>query len=408
MFSFFNKFKDFFQKKPGELVLAGMILIGLALISFYFTLFLFSLSDIEEGVASVHLEIAQKTKSKIEGILDENVKALNDLAQILDVSKEKKIIIDRFLKERKAFTQIAVLDNQGWEILKSSRALVFAPEDLRDFFWSETFVTPMEGEIYLSRVYFSEKSEPLLTISLPIKSSPGQISGVLSAEFSLQEIWNTVAEIEVGASGQVYLVDAQGYLIAHPNIDLVLKKINLLKRRAVEEVIIGKKIVKGLGKEEEYFNEKGEKVYAVGLPFEETGWGVFIEEPIKDAWVTYRRIRNLGLISILATITLFLILFFNIRTLIKTSQGLKKSKVALEESKVTLEIKVEARTRELKELAEGLDEKVKEKTKELQERIGELEKFQKLTVGRELKMIVLKEEIKKLKKELEKSKGRPN
>ena len=196
MFSFFNKFKDFFQKKPGELVLAGMILIGLALISFYFTLFLFSLSDIEEGVASVHLEIAQKTKSKIEGILDENVKALNDLAQILDVSKEKKIIIDRFLKERKAFTQIAVLDNQGWEILKSSRALVFAPEDLRDFFWSETFVTPMEGEIYLSRVYFSEKSEPLLTISLPIKSSPGQISGVLSAEFSLQEIWNTVAEIE--------------------------------------------------------------------------------------------------------------------------------------------------------------------------------------------------------------------
>jgi len=83
----------------------------------------------------------------------------------------------------------------------------------------------------------------------------------------------------------------------------------------------------------------------------------------------------------------------------KTIADLKKSKEALEEAKVGLEIRVEARTRELKELAESLDEQVKQRTKELQERIEELEKFQRLTVGRELKMVELKEEIKKLKKE---------
>ena len=78
----------------------------------------------------------------------------------------------------------------------------------------------------------------------------------------------------------------------------------------------------------------------------------------------------------------------------------------LEEAKTVLEIKVEARTKELKELAESLDEQVKERTKELQERVEELERFHKLTVGRELKMIELKEEIDRLKKELEKFKGR--
>lgn len=61
---------------------------------------------------------------------------------------------------------------------------------------------------------------------------------------------------------------------------------------------------------------------------------------------------------------------------------------------------------ELKKLQEGLEEKVKERTKELQERIDELERLHKLTVGREIKMIELKEEIKKLKEELEKQKGR--
>jgi len=74
----------------------------------------------------------------------------------------------------------------------------------------------------------------------------------------------------------------------------------------------------------------------------------------------------------------------------------------LEEAKSVLEIKVQARTRELKELAESLEEKVKERTKETQERMADLEKFQRLAVGRELKMIELKEEIKKLKEKSEK------
>lgn len=61
---------------------------------------------------------------------------------------------------------------------------------------------------------------------------------------------------------------------------------------------------------------------------------------------------------------------------------------------------------EFKKLQEGLEEKVKERTQELQEKIEELERFQRLAVGRELKMVELKAGIEKLKKELEKSKGR--
>ncbi len=86
----------------------------------------------------------------------------------------------------------------------------------------------------------------------------------------------------------------------------------------------------------------------------------------------------------------------------KRTKELEEAKTSLEEAKTVLEIKVKARTKELEELAKGLDEKVKERTKELQERVNELERFRKLTVGRELKMMELKKEIKKL----EKYKGR--
>jgi len=81
-------------------------------------------------------------------------------------------------------------------------------------------------------------------------------------------------------------------------------------------------------------------------------------------------------------------------------KDLRESHAASEESKKVLEIKVKARTRELQELAEKQEERVKERTKELQEKIEELERFSRLTVGRELKMVELKREIKKLEEEL--------
>lgn len=68
-------------------------------------------------------------------------------------------------------------------------------------------------------------------------------------------------------------------------------------------------------------------------------------------------------------------------------------------SRDVLEIKVTTRTRELKELAEGLDGQIQERTKELKQKIDELERFNKLMVGREIKMIELKKEIESLRKE---------
>jgi len=75
------------------------------------------------------------------------------------------------------------------------------------------------------------------------------------------------------------------------------------------------------------------------------------------------------------------------------------------EAKDVLEIKVKARTRQLNELSASLEEQVKEKTKDLQARIDELERFKNVTIGRETKMIELKEEITRLKGEIERIKN---
>lgn len=83
-------------------------------------------------------------------------------------------------------------------------------------------------------------------------------------------------------------------------------------------------------------------------------------------------------------------------------EELQETKKLLEETKASLEIRVRARTEELWGERKSLQEKVKERTKELEEERKELETFNKLAIGREIKMVELKREIQSLKKELAK------
>jgi len=93
------------------------------------------------------------------------------------------------------------------------------------------------------------------------------------------------------------------------------------------------------------------------------------------------------------------------KSLLKAQEDTDKALRRAEEAKNILEIRVKARTKELKELNEELEERVEKRTKEMQRRMEELEKFHRITVGREKRMIELKKENEKLKKEIEELKN---
>lgn len=82
----------------------------------------------------------------------------------------------------------------------------------------------------------------------------------------------------------------------------------------------------------------------------------------------------------------------------KMNEKLRQTYLELEKSNIALEGKVKARTKELEDARAGLEARVYEKTIELQKQIDELERFKKVTLGRELRMIELKKELEELKK----------
>ena len=70
---------------------------------------------------------------------------------------------------------------------------------------------------------FRKGTEPYMTIARPA----GGDGGVTVADVNLKFVWDVVSRIKIGAMGLAYVVDANGTLIAHPDISLVLKKTDL-------------------------------------------------------------------------------------------------------------------------------------------------------------------------------------
>lgn len=88
------------------------------------------------------------------------------------------------------------------------------------------------------------------------------------------------------------------------------------------------------------------------------------------------------------------------KELSEMNKKLQEANQQIEKEKLSLEAKVHERTKELEDIKNTLELRVREKTSELEERLKDLEKFKKLTTGRELRMAELKERMEELEKQL--------
>ena len=86
----------------------------------------------------------------------------------------------------------------------------------------------------------------------------------------------------------------------------------------------------------------------------------------------------------------------------KSVSKLDESNKKLEEIRGSLEKEVAIRTKALEEANNELESKIEERTRELREKVETLETMNKTMTGRELRMLELKKELKKYKKDADK------
>src|SRR5262249_23321842 len=137
--------------------------------------------------------------------------------------QQRRIDAWRLLRQVPAISEVEQIAPSGHEQLRVSRTEPDVVGRAIDVSGEPKFRDATLHKRYYGPVYFRQNSEPYMTLAL----SGGHDAGVSVAEVNLTFIWDVVSRIKVGKSGQAYVIDALGRLIAHPDISLVLRNTDL-------------------------------------------------------------------------------------------------------------------------------------------------------------------------------------
>ncbi len=173
---------------------------------------------------------------------------------------------------------VSFIDKSGREQVRVSRLALNEICKGVDRSGDLAFVQTRSGSPYFAPVEFRQGSEPFFRIAVP----EGKDAGVTVASVNLRFALDPISEIKVGVAGYAYVVDDKGRLIAHPDISRVLK-LTLLSSLPQVQAALGPT---GSHAEQAMIarNSEGGSVLTAWEVIPSTGWAVFVEQPLDEAF----------------------------------------------------------------------------------------------------------------------------
>jgi signal transduction histidine kinase/HAMP domain-containing protein len=273
------------QRYSGRLfrryLLLILSLVTIALLSSGAITGIFSYQENKSGLSNLQHEKAVAAASRIEQYVAQIVKQLTYAAHPqLETSDIEARRIEFFdvLAQVPEVTDIAQLDAAGREQIALSRVDMDQINSGKDRSREPAFRNAKRGQPWFSPVYFRRETEPYMTIAIRSGSDTGPVT---IANVNLKFIWDVVARIKIGEKGKAYVVDGEGFLVADPDIDAVLRKQNLSHLTHIKAAI-GKQ-----GPNEPAMvsaDLAGDAVLTSVAPIESLNWYVFVEQPISDVY----------------------------------------------------------------------------------------------------------------------------
>jgi methyl-accepting chemotaxis protein len=367
-------------------------------------------------ILSEQKNIAQSAALTVKNFIDDKLRSLAQSAYVNNLISSpdtREIVMNKLIGLVPSFRQLFLVDIQGKELYEVSRLSVSGNVPLTSVETKDLLFQTGNNKNYIGKVFFdSVTQEPIITIAVPIKDILGDIRGAYIAEVNLKFMWDLVGSIKIGESGSAYVVDRSGNLIAFGDVSRVLARENLKSNAQAGQFMKGNN--EGVSSNNSANISKGINgswVVANFVGLNSPDWAVVIEIPAMEAYESV--ISQIGLSGLIALITALCGVFVTIylsRKITKPITDLTNVAKTISEGDFSQKARIEppgeieilARTfndmtDKLQEYQKGLERKIQEKTKDLEIKIQELEKFNQLTVGRELKMIELKKELAALK-----------
>ncbi len=187
-------------------------------------------------------------------------------------SWQKEIALTAFLHSNTYFVSVDLFSAKGGKTVSTTSE--DRPFNGRD---REMFDLALSGQTAVSGVILSENEIPFVSLALPVFHL-GKVDEVLWAVLNLKSVWDVLEGITVGDTGQIYIVDVSGRIIAHREIDRVIRT------QRVENFEILQKIRSTKEPVEWRESIEGSIYYNLGAHIPGLDWIVVLNQPASEIY----------------------------------------------------------------------------------------------------------------------------
>lgn len=274
-------------------------------------------------------------------------KVIEDIVQnqLENVAAEKQVLLERWIMERKAdlevlagstavrnfdtvelapffelardqygvYRRFVIAGREGETIYDSSGPSSGA---YSDELW---FQRALAGEPYMSKAELEvDGKKSVFRIATPVRAPDGQLLGVLCATVSTQAILERVLRVQLGESGECYLVDKAGVFLAHKNPWRILNE-------SIAQSDSFAHIFGGENEQPIYEDYRGILVLGASRALEGIDWYVVVEQDRDEAFADSDQLqRNIFIVfglTVLGAVCLSALLAWYVASPIRSLSG---------------------------------------------------------------------------------------
>jgi signal transduction histidine kinase/HAMP domain-containing protein/predicted transcriptional regulator with HTH domain len=337
----------------------------------------FSYQEIKTALSNLQQEKAVAAASRIEQYIHtiEQQLAYAALPQIDAADIElRRIEFLKLLRQAPEVTDISQIDASGKEQIAVSRLGMDILSSSKDRSPEPAFRNARRGKPWFGPVYFRKETEPYMTVAIRSGSDNGPVT---VAEVNLKFIWDVVSRIKIGDKGKAYVVDRNGFLIADPDIGLVLRKTDVSQLAHVKAASGARDAGAAAMLSTDL---AGTPVLTSVAAIEPLAWSVFVEQPVAEVYAKlYASVLRTGLLLLAGLVISALGALALARGMVRPIHILDEGARRIGEGNLDQQIDIHTgdelegladqfnrMTGQLRESYAGLERKVDERTHELQ------------------------------------------
>lgn len=337
---------------------------------------------IRNSVNTNLLVATENTGKAIDNWMDARKDDIRIISSIAENSEKEKFMkyLSSFQNEHEGvYQEFFIIDPDGNIIFSTNPANAVKEPFLKD---------ALEGRLFISDVSLSSTTNlPEVIITNPIRKN-GTITGIMGARVSIENMYMIIEGIDIGKSGEIFLVNNKGELIFHKDRFRILHE-NINNNFAVKEVIYEKR---GVG---DYINYKGENVLGSYYWLPLYRWGLVVEQNRDEAYADMLTLeKETAVISIFAVFCVVLVAIVISKRMTEPIESLKNGASSLVKGHFkTISVTSKNEIGELTEIFNQTAEELLEIRKKLETKIELANK----DLGEKNKELILaNEELKKL------------